>query len=384
MKILFFSHYAGMGGANNELIWLCQELKKRDNEILVALPAHGEFEKALKQGGIPYKIYPYKRWICIDGQKKRFSNQIYKFLYCIQNWAVAFFIKAMIGNNRYDIIHTNDSLIPIGAYVSKITKIPHVWHLRELLEEDYKRTIIYSDKYVQKWYSSSAYMVAISHTVADKYRHRIIRNNLLQIYDGIPMPKDIPDINKIPKGNEFTLLYTGGTSIEKGFEDIISIANILKNEYKMRFQILVAGDCSDKEKYNAEVLKYGIRNEIVYLGFINNLDAVRMKSDIFLMPSIKEAFGLVTVEAMVSGLIVVGKASGGTNEIIQDGINGYLYEPGDFHTACAKIIYALKHPDITQKLCIQAQRDAINKYSIARVADDMMDMYKSCKDSILI
>ena len=369
-----------MGGANNELLWLCQELKKRENTILVVLPTHGEFEKSLKQANISYRIYPYKRWICIDGQKDRFSSKICKLLYCFQNWLVAFFVKATMGNNTFDIIHTNDSLIPIGAYVSKITKIPHVWHLRELLEEDYKRTIIYSNKYVQKWYSNSTYMVAISHTVSDKYRHMIIRNNLIQIYDGIPVPKNIPCINRVPKGEVPTLLYTGGTSTEKGFKDIVSIANIMKNEYGMRFQIFVAGDCSNKEKYDAEVLKYNIQNEIVYLGFVNNLDEIRMKSDVFLMTSIKEAFGLVTVEAMLFGLIVVGKATGGTNEIIQDGVNGYLYEPGDFSKACSKIIYALKHPDLSKELCIRAQSDAISKYSIVRVADKIMDVYRDCKD----
>lgn len=380
MRILFFSHYSGMGGANNELLWLCQELKRRKNTVLVVLPTHGEFEKILNQSGIPYRIYPFKRWICIDGQKNYFSVKIRKLLYYFQNWLVAFIIKNKIGSESFDIIHTNDSLVPIGAYVSKITQTPHIWHLRELLEEDYKRTIIYSDQYIRKLYSNSDYMVAISHTVSEKYRHRISRNNLIQIYDGIPVPKNIPYINSIPKGNIPTLLYTGGTSIEKGFEDIINIANILKNKYRISFRILIAGDCSDKGKYNKKIFEYGIQKEIVYLGFVNNLDEIRTKSDIFLMPSIKEAFGLVTVEAMLFGLIVVGRATGGTKEIIQDGINGYLYESGNFSQACSKIIYALKHPNISKKMCLRAQDDVINKYSIARVADEIVNVYRNCKN----
>ncbi|EFD3747848.1 glycosyltransferase family 4 protein, partial [Escherichia coli] len=60
----------------------------------------------------------------------------------------------------------------------------------------------------------------------------------------------------------------------------------------------------------------------------HDLDQIRLDNDVCLIPSLSEAFGRVTIESMAAGMIVVASDSGASKEIINDGINGFLFSSG--------------------------------------------------------
>ena len=91
------------------------------------------------------------------------------------------------------------------------------------------------------------------------------------------------------------------------------------------------------------VAKFGIDSQVHFLGEVSDMTKLRDNMDCELMCAVKEAFGRVTVEAMRSNLLVIGSASGGTTEIINDGVNGILYRQGDSNDLASKIEWAINH-----------------------------------------
>ena len=87
----------------------------------------------------------------------------------------------------------------------------------------------------------------------------------------------------------------------------------------------------DPEKENAEYLceKLGIQNKVIFFGNSNEIDKILCFSDLFLLPSETESFGLAALEAMACGVPVISSNSGGLPEVNKDGFSGYLSDVGD-------------------------------------------------------
>ena len=76
------------------------------------------------------------------------------------------------------------------------------------------------------------------------------------------------------------------------------------------------------------VCKLGITDKVVFLGKSNEVDKILCFSDLFLLPSETESFGLAALEAMASGVPVISSNTGGIPEVNIDGVSGYLAEVG--------------------------------------------------------
>ena len=282
MRILFISHYSSKGGANNEMLWLSQALMERGHKIFVMIPEHGTFEDSLSSAMLPYIVINYKRWISTIDEKKRFLSRSKKIIYItVNNMIMAHKIAKYVKKNEIDIVHTNDSLDVVGCMAARLCRIPHVWHLREFLEEDYSRSIIYSENYIRKWFARSNMIVAISKAILNKYSSRITEGNSVVIYDGIKVPPQIPFEENKPTNGKMNILFMGGTNRGKGFEELLELAGLLKLQ-GLSFVINIAGNCHDKHKYDAAIMSKGIGDNIRYLGFVENVATEFRKNDIFL------------------------------------------------------------------------------------------------------
>lgn len=108
-------------------------------------------------------------------------------------------------------------------------------------------------------------------------------------------------------------------------------------------KLYLAGSAPETDrKYENEIKQYvaekGLNEDVIFLGEVNDMKAVRKNMDIELMCAILETFGRVTVEGMRNGLLVIGSNTGGTIEIIRDKENGLLYEQGNVDSL-SQILY---------------------------------------------
>ena len=97
---------------------------------------------------------------------------------------------------------------------------------------------------------------------------------------------------------------------------------------RVRARFLLIGDGPVRQQIEQQVAEHGLTNEVVFLGEQQNLVPFLSVSDLFLLPSAQESFGLAALEAMACEVPVVASRVGGLPEIIDDGVTGYLSAPG--------------------------------------------------------
>jgi glycosyltransferase involved in cell wall biosynthesis len=147
--------------------------------------------------------------------------------------------------------------------------------------------------------------------------------------DNFSEPKDLQK-NYSEKG--LKIFFVGNISRQKGLHVLIKALYQLNNK---NISLSIVGREDIDSKYLETIRKYieinKLDDQIKFHGVLHG-DALReeyLDHDVFIMPSANEAYGIVFLEAMQFYMPVVGCSSGGTKEIIEDGVNGYLIDPED-------------------------------------------------------
>jgi hypothetical protein len=115
------------------------------------------------------------------------------------------------------------------------------------------------------------------------------------------------------------------------------------------------------------------------LGYRDNPSAYVKLADVAFLGAEKEAFGRVTVEAMLLGKPVVGAASGGTIEIIDDTSTGFLFEPGDIEKATDIVEMLYKDPTLRKRIGIAAKKQATERFSQNTVYQPLLQYLSKVK-----
>ena len=367
MNIVFVSHYSGKGGANNEMLLLIEQLLIKGHNITVVIPTDGWINSKVKDK-CNVIITPYHRWVesgdC--SAPRRTISQIVKLAV---NWKAANYLADKLKHEKIDLIHTNDSLTVVGAYLAKKLNVPHVWHIREIFDGQFNFKHTYSENYCKKWLNRADYVIAISEAVYDRYKQYRL-NNLAMIYDGL---KYQPATTQRSAGSDksvFTMLFCGGTSKSKGFDDVVELAARLVKEGQ-DFVIKVVASSNVTDQLIHQLKNDGTFEKFQFLGFVNNLNEIRQTCDVMLMCSKDEAFGLVTVESMLAKLPVIGRNSGATTEIIKNGKTGFLYDTVD--DLQDKVKYTMSH-DLSE-IKEQAFNYARENFLIKQTAKKVENIY---------
>jgi N-acetyl-alpha-D-glucosaminyl L-malate synthase BshA len=113
----------------------------------------------------------------------------------------------------------------------------------------------------------------------------------------------------------------------KRIPDIIKI--FFKIQQKIPAKLMMVGDGPEKEKAERLCQELGIQDKVIFFGNSNEIDSILSYSDLFLLPSETESFGLAALEAMAWSVPVISSNSGGLPEVNFDGISGYLSNVGN-------------------------------------------------------
>ncbi|WP_291866355.1 N-acetyl-alpha-D-glucosaminyl L-malate synthase BshA [Maribacter sp.] len=130
----------------------------------------------------------------------------------------------------------------------------------------------------------------------------------------------------------------------KRIPDVIHIFNKIQKEVPSK--LVMVGEGPEKE--NAEMLceTYGITDKVIFLGNSNEIDKILCFSDLFLLPSETESFGLAALEAMINKVPVISSNAGGIPEVNRHGVTGFLSDVGNV-TEMAKNAISLLSDDAT-------------------------------------
>lgn len=113
----------------------------------------------------------------------------------------------------------------------------------------------------------------------------------------------------------------------KRIADVIKIFEIICREKKAK--LIMIGEGPDKQMAEDMVYNMGIQDKVLFVGQSNEVDKILCFSDLFLLPSEKESFGLAALEAMVNSVPVISTNTGGLPEVNEHGVSGYLSDVGN-------------------------------------------------------
>lgn len=117
------------------------------------------------------------------------------------------------------------------------------------------------------------------------------------------------------------------------FREVKRIPDVIKIFYNIQkktpAKLMMVGEGPEKEGAEQLVETLGIKDRVIFLGNSNEIDKILCFSDLFLLPSQTESFGLVALEAMANSVPVISTDAGGLSEVNEDGFSGYLSTVGD-------------------------------------------------------
>jgi len=159
-----------------------------------------------------------------------------------------------------------------------------------------------------------------------------IKNEIKTIPNFIDMSlyqqkEDLRLRNQFAKKDEFILTHISNFRKVKRVEDVINIFNKVSKEIPVK--LLMIGDGPERLKAEQLCRQLGVTKKVKFLGKLKVIAKVLSISDVFILPSKTESFGLVALEAMASKTAVISTNSGGLPEVNIDGKTGYLSDVGD-------------------------------------------------------
>jgi N-acetyl-alpha-D-glucosaminyl L-malate synthase BshA len=141
--------------------------------------------------------------------------------------------------------------------------------------------------------------------------------------------EDVKLRNQFAKKDEFILTHISNFRKVKRVEDVVNIFNKVSEEIPAK--LLMIGDGPERLKAEQLCRQLGITKKVKFLGKLKVIEKILSISDVFILPSRTESFGLVALEAMASKTAVISTNSGGLPEVNIDGKTGYLSDVGDIN-----------------------------------------------------
>ncbi len=142
----------------------------------------------------------------------------------------------------------------------------------------------------------------------------------------------------------------------KRIMDIIEIFDRVVKDIPAK--LLLVGDGPEKKPAEDLSRRKGISDKVIFFGNSSEIDKILCFSDLFILPSEKESFGLAALEAMASGVPVISTNTGGLPEVNEQGVSGYLSDVGDIRDMSQKALSILRDPDTLTRFKRQAQESA--------------------------
>ncbi|QKX06543.1 N-acetyl-alpha-D-glucosaminyl L-malate synthase BshA [Aquimarina sp. TRL1] len=179
--------------------------------------------------------------------------------------------------------------------------------------------------------------------------------------------------------NERIVTHISNFRPVKRINDVVSIFYNIQKE--MPAKLLMVGD--GPERLGAEQLcrKLGIKDKVIFLGNSDEIDKILCFSDLFLLPSERESFGLAALEAMVNKVPVISSNTGGIPEVNVQGFSGYLSDVGNVEEMSQNAIRILRDDVVLEKFKENAFNQAL-KFDINEIVPVYISLYESILEEV--
>lgn len=211
---------------------------------------------------------------------------------------------------------------------------------------------------------------------------RISPSRVTTIHNGIEIDKfDCPEAREPVraelglKPDELVLMYVGRVIEGKGLTDLLpAVATILPRHPNLR--VVIVGNGPIRERLERLAQELGMHEVVVFTGQRSDVAGVLAAGDIFVLPSFIEGLPLSMLEAMSAGKPVVAGISGGVPEVITDGVDGLLHQPGDHAGLAAALTRMIEDRELRQRIAEAGKRRAREHFSVETMIARHHDLYR--------
>lgn len=383
MKILYISQFFSdsTGGGETVISNLAKEMTNRGH--LVHVICHDTMERINPYPGLDIKYV--KPCVVHKGGIPPSIRQ--NALYMVN--AISEGIR-LARKNRIDVIHSNShsSIIP-GTVISKVFNIPIVSTIHDVFSFGSPSRW---NRWTEQYSLSKAYAILgplfektnirmpvdMIHAVSKSTKDEILEINPSARITIIPNAINSKNFSNIDISFDKFVLFIGRLVFYKNLEVIIlAFRLVLEDVPAAKFFII--GDGPMRSKWEELVISYRLSQNVIFLGHVSTEKKNEMlkKCSALVFPSTHEGFGLVVLESFQMGKPVLAASVRPLDEIIRDGVDGYLIPPDRPKKWAEKIIELLNRTTLSKDMGSRGREKTLFEYNVSRIADDMEKLYRS-------
>lgn len=371
--IVFVTGSKTLTGADFSMISFIKKLKKENYDVVVLINGEGRTTDYYRKNNINYMVVPFKTWYYHNNNKiLSFILKFYKNIYNI--FSAMFFSIKFKNLKNVKLIYNNGFTNNFSYYLSIFNNKKLLYHMREFGDLDFGWNFVAKNKIVQynKIEHKVDLFIAISEAVKESFDGVNNYNKISVVYNGVEVKNNE---KKTHDNNIIKIVIVGRLSKEKGH---IVLLNAMKELIDKKFNNIVLdiyGDGEEKENILSFISSNGLQKYVYLKGFKSDINL--SDYDIGIMASVAEAFGRVTVEYMMSGLVTIAADSGANPEIINNYENGLLFSQGNAFDLANKIIDVVSNKNLMKKIKINGQKTAREKFSESNYVNNLFKLLKS-------
>jgi glycosyltransferase involved in cell wall biosynthesis len=369
-NILLLHSSNDLYGASKIFLQLIDLFISKNFNVHVVLPEKGKLDDFLNKKDITLSYHE------LGVLRKKYLNPLGLINRLVTNLKAIKFLSNYIKTCSIDLVYTNTSTILCGGIAAKQNGIASLFHVHEIPTGN-KLYEFFSGKIINRY---SSKVLTVSNSVKNHWIKNINEIKIERIYNGIVFKK-IDSFIKLERNQDnFVITSVARLIPYKGHMYLIEIAvELIKKSLKFKF--LIVGDtlpsyASYEESLNQKVNDLGLENQIMFMGFRNDISNILKQSDLFIHPAISpDPLPTVLFESLHNDLPSVATNLGGAIEILDNGNNGLLIPYNDPKKAadliseyCVNIKLQKKHLENSKKnFMINFSPESFNKNILKEV-----------------
>lgn len=366
------------GGAGNATFNISQELVKKGHDVTVLTSRFkGQKKEEIINKVKVYRVFSLRKGIHDCGLRGAYS---YLFFAALKLWGLA-------SKNKYDVLHYFFSF-PTGflsLFPGPHRSIPYIVSLRgsdvpyyDIHNKTVHRIHMLLKPLNRQIWKKAKEVVSLSEGLKKTALRTAVKQKILVIPNGVEGDLFVPSKEKQEGGRTLKLITVSRLINRKGIDHTLRALAELSDE---DITLMVVGTGSYEETLKNLCSELKLDDKVTFYGYCPREELFKLygKSDVFILPSLVESFGLVFAEAMACGLPLIGGRTGGVPELVKEE-NGILVEPCNIGEI-KKAILDMKNNENRRTLMGKANREKVLKdYTWEIIASKYVEVYSSKND----
>ncbi len=222
-------------------------------------------------------------------------------------------------------------------------------------------------------------VTAVSHFLrAETLRTFEVRREVRVIHNFVDCDRFRPIANeclrrRFAQDDDFLLMHASNFRPVKNIRTLLEVFHRVQSELPAK--LVLIGEGPDITFAKRRIEELGMQDRVVFLGNQECIEELLPLADLFLLPSHHESFGLVALEAMACGTVVIATAVGGTREVVDDGVNGFVRDPTDVEAWTQVALEILRDPARRARMQVAAREAASERFCRDRLIEEYEEEY---------